>query len=257
MNGMESSLIHDNFVAHSYELSIQDIEIYGHRPMFEILGAIAWIAKHRMPRYGQLDMHDTAKMLGIPFSYDDNELALGRTTGIPGAADEGLPLAITVRPERGDELLTFGHEVGHVFLGLVAQLQHEYHSREVEAFCDLFGREMVLQRRRLASILETDEPTVLGIMESSGADLYTTLMQLIEVGKLPRKMAVLTKAPADGGGKHAGQVIEAVVCFDCSEIEYESCTPVQKDQLPRLDLSVREDAYKLRTCGNEKSWVYN
>lgn len=167
-----------------------------------------------------------------------------------------MPLAIFVRPDGNNELVTFGHEVGHIFMGLVARSNYGQHNRELEAFCELFGREMALPSCELRSITVANESVIMDLLETYGTDLDTTLTQLVELGKLPRKLLVLTRVPLEYGGMHAGRVVEVVFCFDCNEHEYQLCTPGQKEKLARFDLSTREDAYNLTACGNEKRWVY-
>jgi hypothetical protein len=259
MDGREHPFVFENFAARRYDIPEYTLDVYGHRAIFEVVGAKEWIEAHRIPRYGPLDIVATATSLGVPVTFDSNDVGYGRVRGPrsnPIDSDEPLAIQITPSLRTGEDLVTFGHEIGHIFLDLVLETPQESPHQEVEDFCELFGNEMALPRRELVNISKPDEQGILALMDRYGVDLSTVLLQLCETRKLPRKIVIATKVPQDWGA-NSGEVVEEVFCFDCEQIEYKSCEELAEELLPRLDFSDFVFAGQLATCGNQTKWWHN
>jgi hypothetical protein len=257
VDGKESPLVGKNFVARSYEMSAVDLELYGHSTMFELVGAADWIAHHRMPRQGPLDTQSTADSLGVPVLWGHQAGVYGRTYGLPTTKQLVNPLEIYLRPDMqaSDALITFGHEVGHIYLSLILGVDHSgTEVQEIEDFCELFGREMLLPKSELLHLTEVNELVIADLMSAYQVDLKNVLYQLVRAGKMPRKFNFKIEVPDDGGSRLAGKNLTKVYCFDCVQRK-DTCLIEEAESLPALDLRSIADGHRVQNCKKQREWT--
>jgi hypothetical protein len=189
--------------------------------IFEKSHAADWIKTIRAETNGILDIEATAHNLGVPLVmtnyYEDGEkmLADGCVTGLDGSG----PVTIRIRTDLTFEetILTFGHEVGHIFLDqevdewMSMWLEHN----QVEIFCDFFGREMVVDHNDLKDTDFISESTITGLMDRYGADHQTIIFGLMLAGKLPTRVIIDSEIGDVPNPYYSGKVGRQVICIEC------------------------------------------
>ncbi len=220
LDGREHPLLREAFVARRYEIMVEDVELYGHEAVFALTGAAKWIEKHRVPRKGPLDLEATALLLGVPISFDDDKCgaALGVTFGLPGTNGEDQPLEVAIREDFEQARVTFGHEVGHIFLGLALNMRHQ-RSHPVEDFCDLFGLELAMPLSENIDAVDVNEELLLEYSSKFGVRMSEVIKQFIRKGLLPERLYVDSIID---WGLRAGSMVRNAVCMPCQR-DYGSC----------------------------------
>lgn len=248
----ENPFVHESFTARHYEMTIADIATYGHEAIFQLTNSAQWIERHRLPRMGVLDIEATAQSLGVPLLFDKEkcDLAHGVTSGLPWSPQENLPLSIILNPESDEDEypITFGHEVGHVFLALALNLRHDTYSPEVEKFCELFGVHFVLPPHELPSVgSAVDEALLLRYHEERGIKMSQVIHQFVRKGLLPERLYVDSII---GWGERTGEMVRDVVCLPCRK-EYGSCAGQPS---PTTLLTFPENAFGgcFPVCANDR-----
>lgn len=96
--------------------------------------ALEWIAKHRIPASGDLDIVATAKALGISLRIRD----INKLQGLymPGI------IALDSNLEPDQKLFVFGHELGHHFCISKGYDRPKFRNPVEETFCDWFAEQL-------------------------------------------------------------------------------------------------------------------
>lgn len=101
--------------------------------LYSALGAEDFMNAVRMPKRGPLDVRLTAQMLGVDVLYDPD-------LGKHGTYSEDLRLVTIDASDRpGEQLVSFGHEVGHIFHDRILPDV----TGDSEQLCEYFGYRMV------------------------------------------------------------------------------------------------------------------
>jgi hypothetical protein len=234
---------------------------YSIRPdhLFESTRAAEWVKDVRAETGGKLDMQATADSLGIPLVLgtaviDGKEVfSDGCITGL-GEKAGVEPIVVYVRPDLPpeDRLLTFGHELGHLFLEKVAGAWTHTRGRnnDVENFCEFFAREMVVSRDELKLVGPVHQSAITELMAQYGAGHQTIIFQLMLAGKLPTRVVLDSEIGEAPNPYYSGKVGRHVICIECEvgapHIAYE-----EGDSTPVLDFRGQE--WDSRTASNECS----
>ncbi len=186
---------------------------------FDYLGAqqfIDLVAVYDGPA-GVLDMETTSANLGIPLIFGvtndggRSKAQLGGTGRNRGKS----PLELTVQHDLGFEIKdSFGHEIGHYFLDEVAEVEL---GGWTEKFCDFFARAMVFGRNAAQNVVDIDEGVLLGLMTKHQLDLQTLLLQLIEYGNLPPRVAIDSYYGKGPNVDYSEKVGRTFACLHCTE----------------------------------------
>jgi hypothetical protein len=232
---------------------------YSIRPdhLFESTRAAEWIKEVRTETGGKLDMQATADSLGIPLVLgtaviDGEEVfsdgcitGLGEKTGLE-------PIAIYVGPDMHieNQLLTFGHEVGHLFLEKVVGLWTHTRGRnfDVENFCEYFGREMVVSHDELKVVNPLNQEAITELMARYGASHQTIIFQLIMAGKLPTRVVLDSEIGEAPNPFYSYKVGRSIICIEC-ELGISHSNYEEGDSTPLLDFRGYE--WDSSTSGNE------
>lgn len=238
----------DAFEPAPYKITVEDFEIYGPETIFAMTGAAKWIQKHRLPRVGQLDMQATAELLGIPLVFDENILFQGGMEGLPPNKDN-LPLLMRInsRNSEAEQLMTFGHEVGHAYMGLSLGFDEPERMDSIEEFCEMFGFRYVLPHTEvLEQLTSIDEHTLLELHEQYGLDMQRLIYFFIDSGLLPDRLYVDSVIDY---GKNEGTVHRDTVCKPC-RIDFGSCAG-QEPPTFVLDFSNQTFGGRFSSCPND------
>lgn len=202
---------------------------------FECLEAQRWIDSSRVVTDGRLDIDLTAAELAIPFMYAPLRNR-GRIIGRPGGIGSW---AIQVSNRYSDEphqRITFGHELGHLFLVPVEERHEEGMGYDdEEAYCDHFGRVMAIPIPELGEVDQVSQATIVEMMERYGADLYSVIIQLMLARKLPRTILIDSLDEEKLNPYYSNKVNRNTVCIDC-ELRRPHETP-DRGSLPVYDFT--------------------
>lgn len=214
---------------------------------FEDYKAGEWIRDFRIESNGRLDMEATAANIGVPLFHEmpifqgERVIADGIIIGL-STDFEYAQLRIHVNPrlEPPKRLLTFGHEVGHLFLDQVAGYKHKAGRDEVaEQFCEFFGREMVLPKEALKNFDAFDPNVVPELMARYGADHQTVIFQLMIAGKLPKRILIDSAIGEVPNPFYSGKVGRHLICLDC-EMGARHTAPNTQAEIPIIDFTAHE-----------------
>ena len=244
----EEVLRQEAFQPAPYEITIQDFEIYGPETLFTMTGAARWIQKHRLPRVGKLDMQSTADLLGIPLAFDGEMVGHGCMEGLPpNKHNMPLKMKINLRDREDEQRMTFGHEVGHAFLGLSLGYGFEGRHSDVEEFCEMFGFHYVLPHTEVLKQLHTvNEQTLLEIHQEYGQDIQRLIYFFIDEGLLPERLYVDSIIDF---GKRKGELHRDIVCKPC-RVDFGSCNGQEPPQTV-LDFSNQTLGGRFSVCKND------
>jgi hypothetical protein len=197
---------------------------------FRQFHAQVWIDSFRADVNGKLDIEATAANVGVPVLY---EMPIGEDWSpvtvlgcVEGLRGDG-PVTVHLNPERGvdEHTVTFGHELGHIFIQTAAGIVVERRRDEVERFCDFFGRQMALPTEKLATQVEFNAHEVAVLAERYGVRYTTVIHQLMLAEKLPRRIVVDTGIGRAANTFYSNKVSRHVVCLDCEMENPHSTTP--------------------------------
>lgn len=208
-----------NIFEYSHSLDPKTLLELGPEKIFENTDAADWISVYRYPQFGKLDIEPMANFLGL-------ELRRARLISAGRLDDRNYPAqpaTITINRHSNHEShrVTFGHEIGHMFLQYRLGFPHvEPHGDEklfhaVEDFCEIFGQELVLPRTELSTIEKIDEKLLENLAQAYETDLQTTIVQLMRAQRLPLKVFIDTKLPEDLDSANKGRPVRNAVCLDC------------------------------------------
>ncbi len=212
---------------------------------FEFLGAQKWIDEFTVRKdTGAVDMDATARKVGVMLvvgmpTIDGRKVYSHGLTLFNKDSDNNLE-SITVHVNDDDatnHTITFGHELGHVFLETAVGLGAEYHGGGIEDFCEQFGRHIAVPIEMLAEIKNADADTISQLMERFEAEHSTVIHQLMLAGKLPRQFIIDTSMPATPNPLYSQKVRRHVFCSDCA-------TGTQHETISEFDSSFVLDATK-------------
>jgi Zn-dependent peptidase ImmA (M78 family) len=235
-------------------LQVADAEI-----AFKQFNAQAWIDHFRVETDGKLDIEVTAAKVGVPVLY---EMPLGKD-GDPIFAQgcvEGLmgdkPVTIHLNPSWGkdDHLVTFGHELGHIFIETTAGIVVKHRRPEVERFCDFFGTQMALPVEKLIEQETFNAHEVAALSEKYGVRYTTVLHQLMLAGKLPRRIIIDTGIGEAKNSFYSNKVRRHIICLDC-EIENPHSTEIDQATTPHYDFTAFDwsNITSITDCDGHKS----
>ncbi|HEY5442753.1 MAG TPA: hypothetical protein VIJ68_04405 [Candidatus Saccharimonadales bacterium] len=189
---------------------------------FRLLAAQDWIDQFRVETGGKFDMEATVAALGIPLVKEmpiidgKQVLGAGAIRGI-GSERGKVPVAIHLDPEwsADEHNLTTGHELGHLFLETSAGIPSNPGGREIERFCELFGRQMVVPVQELAEVDTVSAEAVTELMARFGTRHTTMIYQLMLAGKLPHRIYVDVGIGGVPNEFRSGKVSRHCLCLDC------------------------------------------
>lgn len=177
---------------------------------------------------GLLDIEKTLDQAGVRLVDSKEELdvlvpgeSMSFVSGlIHGMKPDQAGLFIYLNPDISDaeRRLTCGHELAHYFLNRFTRFQSsDGADREgfVEAFCELFGREMVLGRDEEVELAGSPEETILRVMEEYQVGHMTALYFLMTKDVLPRRFTMDVGIGEAPNPHYSGKVSRRVVCMDC------------------------------------------
>ena len=207
---------------------------------YNVLGSQIWINKHRYPTSGALDIYGMSERIGV-------ELKTGVKGVSLGGADwrnHAKPVIIYLGEEPQEYPVTYGHEVGHIYLKESRGIDdaEQVSNDSVERFCDYFGEAMAMP---LSDFQEITNPTPQGIIELSReykVTLSDILSRLEGLGKIPERVRLISKIRRTGG------LITSVFCGHC-RWNYGSCEDMSTPQV-ELDFSPF-DVFVGGGCGGE------
>jgi Zn-dependent peptidase ImmA (M78 family) len=204
------------------------------------LGAPHWIAEHRQPSHGALDISRTADKLGIPFDYDLNFA----NAKIDGLGHDPGPVVIHLNPQKplNSHRLSFAHELGHYIIEKVTEYHfHRLHDHEIENLVEFFGRQMVLPEDAYEQFGDADEELILQLSNDFEIAVDTVILQLMFSSKLPSKIGIDTTIPYRAGRRAElnNTVGRTYKCFDCENGG--QCEPT--DGVKILDFKSRDDLW--------------
>lgn len=219
--------------------------------------AAEWIKEFRVETGGKLDIEATAEKIGVPLSMEmplgpngKPYLSSGVITGL--GPEFGLkPIAIHVngRYDEDEHNLTFGHEVGHLFLETVAGItQKAGHDQRIEAFCEHFGRQMILPLDQLPEIEEVTPEAVTELMARFGVRHDTIIYQLMLTGKLPRRLYFDTTIEEVPNEFYSHKVERHCLCLDC-ELHAHHPKITEEDYVPIYDFTMHEWSHTTSKSG--------
>lgn len=221
---------------------------------FKQLNAQHWIDNFRVETDGWLDIAATAETVGVSVAYempDDNKTSQGCTRGLhKGGEDDSVTVHISPFWAENDQKVTFGHELGHIFLVTAAGIEDDQSSDRVEQFCDFFGRQMALPVEKLFNQDTFDADVVADLVEKYGVNHMTVIYQLMLVGKLPRRLVVDSSRGERPNSFYSNKISRHVICLGC-EIGESHAGVEQIDALPHLDLTAYDwsDSIPNVPCG--------
>ena len=212
---------------------------------FEFLGAQQWIDEFTVRKEsGAVDIEATALkagvmlVIGMPI-VDGKKVYSHGITLFNKDSDKNLE-SITVHVNDDDasnHTITFGHELGHVFLETAVGLGAEYHGDGIEDFCEQFGRQIAVPVEMLADISVVDADTIAQLMDRFEAEHSTVIHQLMLAGKLPRQFIIDTSMPETPNPLYSQKIRRHVFCSDCA-------TGTQHETTPEIGSSFVLDATK-------------
>lgn len=198
-----------------------------------------------------LDIHATADGLGIPIAYVEKSHPAGFIGGT-GIYRGESPLQISLYKDlRSRKTITFGHEIGHYFLDEVVGNVVDGFSHEVERFCEFFGRAMALPKRALEDVEYVDEQGLLDLKTKHQVELSTTIFQLIQTGKLPRRVAVDSSIGETKNPEYSDKISRNFVCLHCGETGGDRNCPNVGADGRLFDFTDRSWSLSLPTCVGE------
>lgn len=218
---------------------------------FERTNAQRWIDEFRVcTENGRLDIEATAARVGVTV---DHGMPIMGAHGVLTGLENGEP-AVHLNPIFGEDeyAVTFGHELGHLFILTAAGLLVTQREDEVEQFCDIFGYQMALPLADLASIYTIDANLVASMTERYGVRYVTVIHQLMLAGKLPRRITIDSGVGEAKNPFYLGKVKRHVICIDC-QIGKPHSTKLDLDDTPNFDLTAFEWAgmTPIVECGSE------
>ncbi len=185
-------------------------------------GAIQWMKLVRTMRPdGSVDIEQTVRNLGVELCYEETSFgAKGTVEGL--SAPFELPTKITINTlHTSAQPLTFGHEIGHIFLTSVLghEPTHGGKSPRTELFCDYFGYEFIMPSSEIEWVNDVDEELIEGLMRVHNLDLPAVLIRLMLAGKLPEKVAVDSRLYESPNPQFSGRICRAYMCLNCERDE--------------------------------------
>jgi hypothetical protein len=190
---------------------------------FKAFNAQEWITEFRVETNGRLDIAATAEKVGVPLYYEmpviDGErvFAQGMIRGL-GRERGKVPIAVHLNPNWApdEHNLTFGHELGHLFLEMeVGIINTEGRDDDIENFCELFGRQMVVPLSELESTGQVTTETITELMAKFGVRHTTMFYQLMLADKLPHKVFIDTSIGEVPNEFYSGKVRRHCLCLEC------------------------------------------
>jgi|GEM_PF-2996427 hypothetical protein len=176
-------------------------------------GAYEWmklIATHDTS--GRLSIEETAANLGLQVIHDQDAPFRGYVKGLE-TGDIG---SVTVALKDMDDRVTFGHEVAHIFSGLVLGQREQYgESVEEELFCDVFGYEMAIPKSELNMFGGVDGETIVQLCQRFGVRPRDAIFRLMLAGKLPPKVNVDTMFAKSENPDFDNAILRHEVCYNC------------------------------------------
>jgi hypothetical protein len=212
---------------------------------FARLHAQAWIDEFKVEQEsGKLDGEATAARIG-------NVTILREAPPVAGSAQGELrynantrTYLIYVNPESEDQTFTEAHEFGHLFLesAIPGANQSPALKPYVEGFCDFFGRQMTLPAEKLTSIDEVTPAEILKLTEQFDVQYSIVIYQLMQIGKLPRRIYVDTLTgemlgELDRNEFDRHKVHRYCLCLNCKN---DSPHAEEEPYIPVLDLTMFE-----------------
>lgn len=205
------------------------------------MNAQHWIDIFRVETAGRLDIAATAAKVGVPVLYEMPGSKNGRFTIVQGCV-EGLsgdkPVAVHLNPtlSRQDYQVTFGHELGHIFIETAAGIVVKQRRDDVERLCDFIGRQMALPLADIAHIEVFDTQVVPALMQQYNVTHMTVIHQLMLAGKLSRRIAIDTNIGEVKNPFYANKVSRHIVCIDC-ELEKSHEPVMNVIDMPQYDFT--------------------
>lgn len=249
-SGLEPRIYNDQFTDFELALSIRPDHL------FESTHAAEWIEEIRVETNGKLDIKATAAKFGVSLIMskeyaDGSRMFADCVTGLTGEEDIAS-VAIRIRPDLSpeDELLIFGHEIGHIFLERVAGVwKHSWSSgrnQDVETFCEFFGREVVVSHDEFKDVNPVNNAAITELMAQYGASHQTIIFGLMLAGKLPTRVVLDSEIGKVPNPYYSGKVGRSIVCIEC-ELGIPHVNYSEGDGTPVLDFRGYEwDGHTIR-----------
>lgn len=182
-----------------------------------LTGAYRWMRLFRqtVADSDALDMPATATAIGAGLDEASQEIggSIAGTIGLRTAE----PLQIGLSPWRqlAYRRLSFGHEVGHIFLGSLTGLPTPPEtSAAEERFCEAFGIEMAVP----SNLLPDERPCTSDIILDQARRFMVPpdaiILQYMKLGILPPKVLLDSGVDSSAGGAE-DLVQRALICHDC------------------------------------------
>jgi Zn-dependent peptidase ImmA (M78 family) len=211
---------------------------------FVAFKAQEWIEEFRVETNGRLDISATAEKVGVPVYYEmpiiDGErvLAQGMIRGLGRERGE-MPIAIHLNPNWApdEHNLTFGHELGHLFLEMEAGIvTGSGRDNDIENFCELFGRQMIVPLNELTDIGQVTTETITELMARFGVRHTTMFYQLMLAEKLPSRVFIDSSIGEVPNEFYSGKVRRHCLCLDC-EMDKNHTDDTTDGYIPVYDLT--------------------
>jgi len=220
------------------------------RELFEANDAQHFIDSFSVYQGDRLNIFTTAKQLGVSLDYGltVEAMHMGQTTGL--ALTEGSQgLRISLRPNLGfNTAVTFGHEVGHIFLEKIIGQVWDGCKPEEEVFCSYFGRAMAINERFLQDLEAPSKDDLVDLMAKHRVMLDDVVYRLMESGALPSKIAVDTYASKFSSPVYSEKIQRIILCLHCLESDGDiNCEPAAYE-IPIIDFTDRDWSGQLNTC---------
>lgn len=165
---------------------------------------------------GALDIEATAERLFMPVRYNDMLRPRAYISGIHPHRNI-LKQEIVLSTHDRDTRVSFGHELGHLYLQEMNwQAHRELKHLELEVLCDFIGRRIALPAEQLAGLESITEATLLDLSCTYKVPVRTVLLRLIEEELLPDRVFVDTYLPDLPNPDYSHKITRCSVCLMCS-----------------------------------------
>ncbi len=229
------------------------------RRAFELLNAQRFIDEVGVWKdEGELDIHATAKNVGVPVKYDESLMFRAKgTLGGYGPFKGKSERLLSLQPKLGrDETVTFAHEIGHLFLGEVVPNNQrlDIPGRVEEEFCDYFGRAMAMPEKLIEryDTSHVDEQKIIDLALGFKVLVRTAVLQCIEKGSLPDKVSIDTYIYTCPNPDYSEMVERVCVCLHCEETSGDLYCPNAGKESRLLDFTEYAWAWEFGRCQGEE-----
>jgi hypothetical protein len=215
--------------------------------LFESFNAAQWIAQHIVYVNGIVDITATAEHLEVPvfFEIPEDIEKLQISDGVTaGLVDHEIvrPLSIYLNSKLDgyERNLTYGHEIGHIFLDKVAGVSQADGKRDEkdEAFCEFFGLQIALPVTCLETVDQISTDTILELMNKFGTEFSDVVHQLMLAGKLPRRIQADVEYGIVPNEFYSGMVQRVGLCLDCFvKRDHDVPNDINTDNTPTFDFT--------------------